>query len=282
MNAKIGIGFLAVALSILMVAMVAMMAMTSSQNDAVTSSTSASTTISTTTTTSSTSSTSSTTSTTIKQIYASANTPNYAGYSAGFSENVNATSISADWKAPYAMSGIVAQWIGITGRHNGSFDTLVQTGTMTEGMNIQNRYYDSAWYAFSPELGAINQFQVNAGDSITANITAQNGYWVIRLKDLTLGENFTQKVSDHGYTDSWAYWIIESPGLNASVKALGDFNSTGFSNTTATFNGKSNYTLCGINRTEYYGVKSIPSANGTSLSAYPTNTSCNSFYVSYR
>lgn len=172
---------------------------------------------------------------------------NWSGYvSATNLQNPSLNSVKAvsgTWTVPHVIQSSSSHtysslWVGIDGYTNG---TVEQIGTEHDWSSGQQQNY--AWFEMYPK-GAyeIVGFPVNAGDSITASVT----YLGTSVFKLTITNN-TRHVTytvPRTYTISTAAqrssaeWIMEAPYLNG-VLPLADFGTAGFTNCSATINGRS-------------------------------------------
>jgi hypothetical protein len=150
--------------------------------------------------------------------------------------------VSGTWIVPAAQESNTntwsSAWVGIDGYDD---NTVEQIGTEQDWYNGQPSYY--AWYEMYPKWGyIINNFPVNAGDSITAEVQYNNK----RAYVLTITNNTQSK---HGKTVSFsitqkapsasrqsAEWIMEAP-WSGGVLPLTNFGTIYFTDASATLNG---------------------------------------------
>jgi hypothetical protein len=188
------------------------------------------------------------------------------------------TGVSGSWVVPAieisASDTFSAAWIGIGGDLD---ETLIQTGTEQDSMDHQATY--SAWYELLPfDAVTITTINVSAGDSMTARIELIDptlNQWLIRLNDLTNGQNFNTTVF-YDSSKLTCEWIVERPTLNNRIGTLANFGSVTFSNMSATEDG----TFTTITNLPYARVTMYNRQNNQ-LAAVSTLSDTSSFTVTY-
>ena len=163
-------------------------------------------------------------------------TVNSAGYAA---TGQDITNVHGNWVVPTAGgSGEAADatWIGIGGVTS---NDLIQTGTQNV-VGPDGSVQTSAFYELLPDDATmIPNFSVQAGDTVTANITETGtDMWQIVLKDTTSGASFSTSVS-YASSLSSAEWVEEDPSDGISEVPLDSFGTVTFRNAGATENGTS-------------------------------------------
>jgi Peptidase A4 family/Immunoglobulin domain/Immunoglobulin I-set domain len=156
------------------------------------------------------------------------------------------TSVSASWVVPTATCAGTAttyasMWVGIDGESSASVE---QDGTDSDCSSGTPTYY--AWYemypASSSELSP-NKYPVQAGDSMTAQVSVSGGTWTLHLNDSTRGWNANETFATPSPApeQNSAEWIVERPelcnGNNCKLTSLADFGSLTFTGASATLNG---------------------------------------------
>ncbi len=164
---------------------------------------------------------------------------NWAGYAAATNLTTpqsNAVSnVKGTWTVPTvsctATNTYSSVWVGIDGYSDGSVE---QTGTEQDCSNGQPKYY--AWYEMYPKPGYLINMAIHAGDQMSAEVNyTGNNRFVLTLKNLTTGKNFTTTQKAHAQRQS-AEWIVEAP-YSGGVLPLANFGTTTINNAQATLNG---------------------------------------------
>jgi len=124
-----------------------------------------------------------------------------------------------------------SDWIGIDGFVS---QTVEQTGTSSDCYYGQAYYY--AWYEFYP-AASYTVFNVNAGDTITAEVTYSAGLFTTTITDVTTHLSFTSAPTavPGAETDS-AEWIAESAYFDGFL-ALTQSTQVPFFGASATIGG---------------------------------------------
>ena len=125
----------------------------------------------------------------------------------------------------------MSDWIGIDGFVS---QTVEQTGTASDCYYGQTYYY--AWYEFYP-AASYTVFNVNAGDTITAEVTYSAGLFTTTITDVTTHTSYTSAPTavPGAETDS-AEWIAESAYFDGFL-ALTQTNQVPFFGASATIGG---------------------------------------------
>lgn len=92
-------------------------------------------------------------------------------------------------------------------------------------------------------LGCVwqDQFSVNAGDDIEAEVTqTSSGTWTATVSDVTSGQSTTASEPD-AYAVASAEWVAERPGVagSSALTPLADFGVVTFTNVSSTPSGSS-------------------------------------------
>ena len=177
---------------------------------------------------------------------------NWAGYaveelSGSTAETGVATYVSGSWLVPAvtespkagATSSECSTWVGLDGFNDG---TVEQLGTFSSITNGAASYY--AWYdMYTPSTpGAVNEFAVNPGDTITASVSyTGSGAFVLSMTDETTPATFTVTGTNASAQRSSAEWITEAPegGFSGLFYPLPSFGSMTFNGATATLGSES-------------------------------------------
>lgn len=177
---------------------------------------------------------------------------NWAGYaveelSGTTAQTGVANYVSGSWTVPAvtespragATTSYCASWVGLDGLNDG---TVEQLGTFSSITNGAASYY--AWYdMYTPSTpGAVNEFAVNPGDTITASVSyTGSGAFVLSLTDETTHASFTTSGTNASTQRSSAEWITEPPegGTSGLFYPLPNFGSMTFNGTTATLGSES-------------------------------------------
>jgi len=158
-------------------------------------------------------------------------TINWAGYVA---TNGQFSGISGSWTMPNVSANSNASelsadatWIGIGGVDS---NDLIQTGTQNI-VNSNGQVTSSAFYELLPNNSVtIPNFNVNPGDSITANLKyIGNNLWTINITNNTTNQTYSTTVS-YDSSQSSAEWVEEDPSLSNGQIPLDNFNNVIFSN----------------------------------------------------
>ena len=148
--------------------------------------------------------------------------------------------VKGTWTVP-AVTGkrhsttYAATWVGIDGYTSG---TVEQIGTEQDWTGSGQQNY--AWFEMYPRGGyEITGFPVNAGDSISAQVTYQgNNVFLLIIKNLTHNVSYTVPTSYTTTTStmarSSAEWIVEAPSSRRGILPLADFGTVNFSGCYAT------------------------------------------------
>ncbi len=177
---------------------------------------------------------------------------NWAGYaveqlSGSTAQTGVANYVSGSWTVPAVTespkaggtTSYCATWVGLDGFNDG---TVEQLGTFSSITNGAASYY--AWYdMYTPSTpGAVNEFAVNPGDTITASVSySGSGAFVLSLTDETTHASFTTSGTNASAQRSSAEWITEAPegGFSGLFYPLPTFGSTTFTGATATLGSES-------------------------------------------
>ena len=158
---------------------------------------------------------------------------NWSGYDV---TGAGATHVTGTWGQPRVVgcarreNSWSSPWIGIDGDTSG---TVEQIGTDSDCVNGKPYYY--AWYEMYPKSLVRIQIPVNPGDVFTADVSSiGNGSYTMTLNNTTSGGSFTTTQTNTGAKNASAEWIMEGP----SNGLLTNFSTVGFTNATATINGK--------------------------------------------
>jgi hypothetical protein len=147
--------------------------------------------------------------------------------------------VVGSWNVPTVKSGpkntYSSFWVGIDGYSDG---TVEQIGTDSDTNNKgQPVYY--AWYEMYPAY-PVNLFQINPGDSITAEVSFQSSAFTLTITDTSTGATYTTtQQSSSSIQRSSAEWIAEAPSSGGRVLPLANFGTVTFTSCSATINGKS-------------------------------------------
>lgn len=148
---------------------------------------------------------------------------NWSGY-IKYGQQDTITSVSGDWIVPSVQPSdkiqTAASWIGIGGY---ATQGLIQIATQSiAGLKdgVPGTLYDAVWECLPNPSVPIPDFNVNAGDKVSASIKKIDAGWALSLKN-----NNTERVFEGTsvcVTDgSTAEWILENPpmGVQASFKS---------------------------------------------------------------
>lgn len=222
---------------------------------------------------------------------------NWGGYVVYTAENI--TSISANWNVPALESSnnsFVATWIGIGGASsNGnvtliakeidsgnvvsttSENALIQVGILSQGIGNSSQYHVFIETLPQP-VTYYNQFQIKAGDNISASINLISYHlWQVKIENLNTGQSINEDIS-YLTNETTAEWIVEKPysGSNFKLVNMANFNTIYFKNMSVSVNGN-NENICNSGATEMTLISGyeIPSSG---LS--PVFINCSSFSFS--
>jgi len=123
-----------------------------------------------------------------------------------------------------STSGYSAFWVGLGGS-SGESGSLEQAGTAGEWVNGQAVYY--AWYELLPAAQVKLDLPIDAGDHMSASVTAQGSTVTLHIVDETSGGSVTKTLSMSNPDTSSAEWIAEAP---AAQSASGDYETLPLAN----------------------------------------------------
>ncbi len=168
------------------------------------------------------------------------NSTNWSGYAAETSlanpQSNSVSDVKGSWVVPAVSctsnSTYSSAWVGIDGYSDSSVE---QTGTEHDCINGLPSYY--AWFEMYPKPSyRINNFPVNAGDTINAEVKYTGGNkFQLTLQDATTGKTFVTTQNARASRQS-AEWVMEAP-WSGGVLPLTNFGTINFSNSSATING---------------------------------------------
>jgi len=133
-------------------------------------------------------------------------------------------------------------WVGIDGY---SSNTVEQIGTDSDCQNGKPVYY--AWYEFYPHWAyTINNFGINPGDTIFAEVSVTRGTFTVTITNQTQNnKTFSTSQKMNNADRSSAEWIAEAP-WNGGVLPLTNFGTVPFGSTFTGVTGTSYATINGI------------------------------------
>jgi hypothetical protein len=146
------------------------------------------------------------------------------------------TAVYGTWKQPTVTCPVdtarASFWIGIDGDIT---PTVEQVGTIAicngAGKPVSYRAW---WEMVGKPVGGQEPFAVSPGDNIQASVVYTGGAYVLAVKDLTNGQQFTttQKCAQTPCQRATAEWIIERPG--EGTYPLADYQEMTFTGINAT------------------------------------------------
>jgi peptidase A4-like protein len=167
---------------------------------------------------------------------------NWAGYAVTHRKPF--ASATGRWVQPAAVCSAVeptysAFWVGLGGFAAKSF-AVEQTGTLAN-CSRGSAYY-TAWYELYPRPPVMMRIAVRPGDLLSATVAVAKKTVVIRLKNVTTGKLFTQKLRMNRPDLGSAEWVAEAPSGcdftgNCSTLPLTNFGTVSFSHGIATVKG---------------------------------------------
>ncbi|MDE1871347.1 MAG: hypothetical protein KGI06_03845 [Candidatus Micrarchaeota archaeon] len=252
-------------------------------------------------TTSPTTTTSILTTTTIKPIRnVTVETPNWAGitvmqfinYTTFLHRNTtysnrsvyNVTSVSAKWKVQNVTNNSMAQWIGLEDNHT----NILQAGTQSNEDGTA-----TIWWEYFPENSYTSVLVAHIGDNISGVIKETSlGNFTIIINDTTSNVVFIKNITDlhtidwassptnlsSYYTPIYADYVVEHPSIFNQLIKMGSFNSTNFTNVSATINNKQE-NLYNLSK-DVWRCSPCISNNSGSQELVPVITSSQSFRIS--
>jgi peptidase A4-like protein len=140
------------------------------------------------------------------------------------------TSVIGSWVVP-AVSGTgtsySSAWVGIDGDIS---NTVEQIGTDSDLTNGKPTYY--AWYEMYPSDSVNLKLKIQAGDTITAQVSYGSKGFTLQIADGTQSYSVTK--SGAGAARSSAEWIQEAPSSGYSTLPLSNFGTITFSDAQTT------------------------------------------------
>jgi hypothetical protein len=136
--------------------------------------------------------------------------------------------VKGSWKVPAisAACPITNQyssfWVGIDGI---SSSTVEQIGTDSDCQKGSPVYY--AWYEFYPSRG-YSVFDVNASDTISAEVNYSNDTFMVSILDVTSGKSFSTSGRVRSAQRSSAEWVAEAPSYRRISLPLANFGTVYF------------------------------------------------------
>jgi hypothetical protein len=204
---------------------------------------------------------------------------NWSGYAAagsGFTD-VKGTWVQPAVTCPAGTATYSAFWVGLGGFSGGGGGGLEQIGTESD-CQFGRAVYD-AWFELLPAPSVpITTFAVSAGDTISADVSANGPVVTLTLTNVTTGATFTTQASPDQLDVSSAEWIAEAPSQCSRTGCvslpLANFATAQFSGSSTTANGHTGtisdaaWAATGIQLNGTFGsaVPSDLSSDGTSFS----------------
>jgi hypothetical protein len=171
---------------------------------------------------------------------------NWAGYAVTATKGA-VTDVVGSWIVP-AIQGSCPSgsnqyssfWVGIDGYNS---NTVEQTGTDSDCQNGAAVYY--AWYEFYPKGShLIRGLTVSVGDTISAEVSYQNGKFIATLSDVTTGHSFSTTAKVASAQRSSAEWIAEAP-YSGGILPLANFGTINFGYDTTSVLSSNDATISG-------------------------------------
>jgi hypothetical protein len=194
------------------------------------------------------------------------------------------TSVVGSWTVPAVdckatPNGAASFWVGIDGYAS---NTVEQIGTDSDCNSGAQSYY--AWYEFYPHLSYnINNFPVNVGDVITAQVTysATSKLFTVTITNSSNpGQPFSVSTKLPSAELSSAEWIVEAPWSGGTL-ALSDFGSIPFKDCKATVNGNQLDVGPFKNNPNVYAITSVSKSGIPKASPSPIASDNTDFSVTW-
>jgi hypothetical protein len=152
---------------------------------------------------------------------------NWSGYADSKAPAKGFTEVGGSWTQPAVTctneDQLFSGWVGLDGY---STDTVEQDGTLAWCFEGVAYYY--TWYEMYP-AGTIEEgTSVQPGDSISAEVTANDGNYVLSVTDATNPSNSfstTQTCATTTCLDASAEWVAERPAFSIGISPLADYGT---------------------------------------------------------
>jgi Peptidase A4 family len=136
---------------------------------------------------------------------------NWSGYAVTGADG-SVSDVKASWIVPAIVGACTSQtqyasfWVGIDGY---SSSTVEQIGTDSDCSKGKPIYY--AWYEFYPKF-PYTVFSVNAGDTISAEVSYSGGKFTVFITDVNTGQSYSNSEKENNAKRTSAEWIVEESG----------------------------------------------------------------------
>ncbi len=199
---------------------------------------------------------------------------NWSGYAVPASTG-SVTDVKGSWIVPTverskSANTYSSNWVGIDGYSSSTVEQIGTEQDWTGGRHGAARYY--AWFEMYPNAAyMIGNFPVDAGDTITAEVSYSGGDYTLTITNETQNVTYTRTDTISGAQNSSAEWVVEAPWLGR-VLPLADFGTTYLSDCTATIDGTtgpiSTWDYDAITMVWKRGNKAVPSILSSSGDAF--------------